>query len=118
MVVFSLKVTLSGWLTFCAGGPGSETDTMKLYVPELVGGPEIAPVVAAIVWGLFVSPKARFPLSRPLWVGVQVVLFGAAVVGLVASGQGVLGSIFGVAVAVNLALVLIWSETGTVTPRA
>jgi hypothetical protein len=77
-----------------------------------------APLVAAVVWGLFVSPKARFPLSRPLWVGVQVVLFGAAVVGLVASGQGVLGLIFGVAVAVNLALVLIWSETGTVTTRA
>jgi hypothetical protein len=74
----------------------------------------LAPLVAAVVWGLFVSPKARFPLSRPLWVGVQVVLFGAAVAGLVASGQGVLGSIFGVAVAVNLALVLLWSETGTV----
>ena len=78
----------------------------------------LAPLVAAVVWGLFVSPKARFPLSRPLWVGVQVVLFGAAVVGLVASGHGVLGSIFGVAVAVNLALVLIWSETGTVTTGA
>lgn len=78
----------------------------------------IAPLVAAVVWGLFVSPKARVQLSRPLWVGVQVVLFGAAVAGLVASGQGVLGSIFGVAVAVNLALVLIWSETGTVTTRA
>ena len=76
-----------------------------------------APLVAAVVWGLFVSPKARFPLSRPLWVGVQVVLFGAAVVELVASGQGVLGSIFGIAVAVNLALVLVWSETGTVATR-
>jgi hypothetical protein len=77
----------------------------------------LAPFVAAVVWGLFVSPKARFPLSRPLWVGVQVVLFGAAVTGLVASGQGVLGAIFGVAVTVNLALVLIWSETGTVATR-
>jgi hypothetical protein len=76
-----------------------------------------APLGAAAVWGLFVAPKARFPLSRPLWVGVQVVLFGAAVAGLVASGQGVLGSIFGIAVAVNLALVLIWSETGTVATR-
>jgi cytochrome b len=77
-----------------------------------------APLVAAVVWGLFVSPKARFSLSRPLWVGVQVVLFGAAVAGLVASGQRVLGASFGVAVAVNLVLVLIWSETGTVAARA
>jgi hypothetical protein len=77
----------------------------------------IAPLVAAVVWGLFVSPKARFQLSRPLWVGVQAVLFGAAVAGLVASGQGVLGLTFGVAVAVNLALVVIWSQTGTVATR-
>ncbi len=76
-----------------------------------------APLGAAAVWGLFVAPKARFPLSRPLWVGVQVVLFGAAVAGLVASGQRVLGLIFGIAVAVNLALVLIWSETGTLATR-
>ena len=76
-----------------------------------------APLVAAVVWGLSVSPKARLPLSRSLWVGVQVVLFGAAIAGLVASGQGVLGSIFGLAVAVNLALVLIWSQTGTVATR-
>jgi hypothetical protein len=76
-----------------------------------------APLGAAAVWGLFVAPKARFPLSRPLWVGVQVVLFGAAVAGLVASGQGVLGSIFGIAVAVNLALVLIWSQSGSVATR-
>jgi Protein of unknown function (DUF2568) len=78
----------------------------------------LAPLSAAIVWGLFVSPKARFPLSRPLWVGVQVVLFGAAVAGLMASGQDVLGEIFAVAVAVNLALVLIWSRTGTVATRS
>jgi hypothetical protein len=77
----------------------------------------VAPLLTALVWGLFVSPKARFPLSRPLWVCVQVVLFGAAVAGLVAAGQGVLGAIFGVAVAVNLALVLIWSEAGTVATR-
>ena len=30
-----------------------------------------APLIAAIVWGAFVSPKAAIPLSAPLWILVQ-----------------------------------------------
>jgi hypothetical protein len=74
-----------------------------------------APLVAAFVWGVFVSPKARFPLSPPLWVAVQVVLFGAAVGGLIATDNVLLGVIFGIAVAVNLALVLFWHQYDTDT---
>jgi hypothetical protein len=36
-------------LAVCAGEPESVTLAVKLNVPELVGVPEIAPVVAAIV---------------------------------------------------------------------
>jgi hypothetical protein len=75
----------------------------------------VAPVVAAIVWGLFVSPKARYPLSRTPWITVQFVLFGAAVVGLIVAGSVVLGTVFAVAVVVNLALVLFWHQHDTVT---
>jgi hypothetical protein len=74
-----------------------------------------APLVAAIIWGLFVSPKARFPLARPPWVAVQVVLFGVAVGGLIATENAVLGGVFGAVVAVNLALVLIWHQDDTDT---
>jgi Protein of unknown function (DUF2568) len=75
----------------------------------------VFPVVAAVVWGMFVSPKARYPLSLAWWIAVQVVLFGAAVVGLIAAGSLVLGIVFGVACVVNLALVLIWHQRDTVT---
>lgn len=75
----------------------------------------LAPLVAAIVWGLFVSPKARFPVSLVLWLAVQAVLFGTAVVGLIAVGSVVLGLVFGLAVLVNLALVLFWRQRATVT---
>jgi hypothetical protein len=75
----------------------------------------LAPLVAAIVWGLFVAPKARFPVSLVLWLAVQAVLFGAAVVGLIAVGSVVLGLVFGLAVLVNLALVLFWRQRATVT---
>ena len=75
----------------------------------------VAPIAVAVVWGLFVSPKARFPLSRTLWIAVQLVLFGGAVAGLLAVGHVVLGVLFGVAVVVNLALVLFWHQDDTVT---
>jgi hypothetical protein len=75
----------------------------------------LAPLVAAAVWGLFVSPKARFPVSPALWLGVQAVLFGAAVVGLIVVGSVVLGLVLGVLVVVNLALVLFWRKGDTVT---
>jgi hypothetical protein len=75
----------------------------------------VAPVAAAVVWGLFVSPRARFPLSLPWWVAVQVVLFGAAVAGLLATDNVVLGAVFGIAVAVNLGLVLYWHQRDTDT---
>jgi hypothetical protein len=78
----------------------------------------VAPTAAAVVWGLFVSPKARFALSRPLWIAVQVVLFGAAVAGLIATENAVLGLTFGAAVAINLALVLFWHQDDTDTTHA
>jgi uncharacterized protein DUF2568 len=80
-----------------------------------VGLAVAAPVAAAVVWGLFVSPKARVPLPTVAWIAVQVVLFGAAVLGLVLAGNVVLGVLFGIAVAVNLALVLFWGRADTVT---
>ena len=74
----------------------------------------LAPGVAAVIWGLFVSPKARFPLPLGWWVGVQIVLFGAAVAGLIAVGSALLGIVFGIAFAANLALVLFWHQRDTV----
>jgi Protein of unknown function (DUF2568) len=80
-----------------------------------VVGAILAPLAVAVVWGLFVSPKARVRLSRPLWIAVQVVLFGGAVAGLLAVDHAVLGVLFAVAVAVNLALVLLWHQDDTDT---
>jgi hypothetical protein len=74
-----------------------------------------APLVAAVVWGVFVSPKARIPLPTDAWLAVQVILFGAAVVGLVLAGNALLGVLLAIAVAVNLALVLFWGRPDTVT---
>src|SRR5204863_7274551 len=47
----------------------------------------LAPLAAAVVWGVFVSPKARLPPGTAAWIGIQLVLFGAASAGLVPSGS-------------------------------
>ncbi len=75
----------------------------------------VLPVVAAVLWGLFVAPRAPFRLPLSSWLGVQIVLFGGAVVGLVAVGNRSLGIVFGVVVAANLALVLFWHQRDTVS---
>lgn len=70
----------------------------------------VAPLAAAVAWGIFVSPKARVQLTTPAWVGLQAVLFGAAVAGLVHAGQLTPGIALGVAAAINTALVLAWGR--------
>ena len=44
-----------------------------------------APTVAAVVWGLFISPKATVKVPMPVWIGLQVVIFGAATLALAAA---------------------------------
>ena len=74
----------------------------------------VLPLAAAALWGLFVAPRARFPLPLGAWIGVQVALFGGAVAALIAVGSALLGILFGVVVAANLALVLFWHQRDTV----
>ena len=55
-----------------------------------------APVVAAIVWGLFVAPRARVPVPASVRVAVELVLYTAAAAGLAAAGQPVAAVVLGV----------------------
>ena len=46
-----------------------------------------APIVAAVLWGMFVAPKAARPLHDPAKLLVELVVFGAAAAGLFVAGQ-------------------------------
>ena len=63
-----------------------------------------APVLAAVVWGMFGSPKAPFHLRGARRLVLEVVFFGSATAALFASRQPVLGAVFAVTVVVNVAL--------------
>lgn len=69
-----------------------------------------APLTAAVAWGLFVAPRSpRFaPLAGRLVV--ELLVFGAAVLALSATGRPALAAALGVAAAVNSLLVHLWRQ--------
>jgi hypothetical protein len=65
------------------------------------------PTVVAIVWGAFIAPKARFDVSRPVWYGLQVVIFGGASLALASAWSPAAGIVFALVVAANLAVLFV-----------
>jgi hypothetical protein len=69
-----------------------------------------APLLAAVVWGVFVSPKAARRLDDPVRLALELVLFAAGTAALAASGHAVLAVAFAVAVVANEALLFVWDQ--------
>jgi hypothetical protein len=53
------------------------------------------PIVAATLWGVFLSPKARLPLRGTPRVLAELAYFGAATAALADAGLTILAAIFG-----------------------
>jgi hypothetical protein len=62
------------------------------------------PLVVAVFWGLFVSPKARFSTGRIGQVGLGLIVFLAAAVALGVRGHSALGVTFAAIAVVSSAL--------------
>lgn len=69
-----------------------------------------APLVAAVVWGLFIAPRATVNVSNTVWIVLQILVFGSAVAALVAAGISTLAIVFAAALAVNAALMIVWKQ--------
>ena len=63
-----------------------------------------APALMVVVWGRYMSPKAPHRVDDPVRIVLEVVIFGAAVAALFASGETTLGAAMAAAVALHLAL--------------
>ena len=59
----------------------------------------IAVLVVAVVWGLLLSPKARFDVGASAHLGIEAILFLGAGAGLIALGHGPAG----------IGLILVWA---------
>jgi hypothetical protein len=65
------------------------------------------PLVTAVVWGLVLSPRARFKPPTATKLVLKAIVFGAATAAIIASGGLVLGIVFAVIVVANTALIRI-----------
>ena len=52
------------------------------------------PLLAAVVWGRFVAPKASHPTVDPARLGLEVLVFGSGVAALFGSGRALLGLVY------------------------
>ncbi len=71
-----------------------------------------APLVAAVVWGLFVAPKARYKISLAGQLAVKALVFGAATWALVDLRMPILAALFALVVIVNTAAASVWRRRG------
>ena len=67
-----------------------------------------APLMAAVVWVLFIAPRATYAVPLSVWLVLQLILFGLALAGLVATGHPGLAALFAGALVVNGALLYLW----------
>jgi hypothetical protein len=68
------------------------------------------PILIAAVWGLFVAPKAIYPLSGASHVAISLLLLSAGAVALFAAGKANLGWVYLIVLAVNQILLLVWKQ--------
>ncbi len=95
-MVKSANLALRFLLELCALGAlgywGFKTG--NAMISKIVSGVG-APLVAAIVWGTFVSPQAPVQLPGLVVLILQVLVLGLAAAGLLATGHRTLALVFG-----------------------
>jgi quinol-cytochrome oxidoreductase complex cytochrome b subunit len=69
-----------------------------------------APLLAALVWGTFVAPHAAVPVSAPLRLVLELVVFGSAAAALYAAGRPALAGSFALTVVINRVLMHLWGQ--------
>ncbi len=108
-LVFVLELCMLAALAYWGFNTGSGT---LIHIVLGIG----APLIAAVVWGLFVAPRAVKPVSPLVRLALRLLVFGSAVLGLAVAGQPSLAAIFAILVAINLILVRVWSQSPDMNP--
>jgi hypothetical protein len=89
-----IALTALGWWGLRTGGPAA-------HVVLGVG----APLLAAVIWGLFAAPRARMRLPLAGVLAVKVLVYAAATAALSGVGHPALAMAFAVMAAASTALV-------------
>lgn len=68
------------------------------------------PLLAAVIWGLFLAPKSVVALDAGTKMGGKAILFAIAVLLLYYAGRTTLATWFAIVTAVNILLILYWKQ--------
>jgi hypothetical protein len=68
------------------------------------------PLLVAVLWGLFLAPKATHPLTGMSHLALEIFLFGAGAFALFAVGRADLGFAYAAVLVVNKVLMLAWKQ--------
>lgn len=69
-----------------------------------------APLLAAVVWGMFVAPKASIPVAAATRLVLELVIFGAAALALWAAGRPGLAGAFTLIAVISRVLMTVWRQ--------
>lgn len=89
------------------------SDNLPLRIVVGVG----APLLAAVLWGIFMAPLSKRRLTGAAYLVLKFVLFGLAAIALAAAGHGTLAVVFAVVAVINQVLLIVWKQE-TVQPTA
>jgi len=69
-----------------------------------------APLLAAVVWGTFVAPRAPVEVPGPVRLALELAVFGSAAAALYAAGRPSVAGALAVTYAVNRVLMAVWNQ--------
>ena len=69
-----------------------------------------APILAAVVWGIWMAPRASRRLQEPLHLIAELIIFGLAITALFAARQSQLALIFALVYIINVVLRYAWRQ--------
>lgn len=69
-----------------------------------------APLLIAVVWGMFGAPKASYHLSGLRLLALEVIVFGSGVAAMVATRNSTLAWMLAVVLIVNRGLMFVWKQ--------
>lgn len=68
------------------------------------------PLLVAVLWGMFLAPKATQPLRGASFLTLELILFALGFFALFAAGKPTLAWIYIIVLIVNKTLILIWKQ--------
>ena len=103
----ALRFVLELWAHAALGYWGAKVGDRSF---AKIGLANSAPLLAAVAWVLFVAPNATLDSGPVVRLVVELLVFGAAVAGLVSLGRTGLGMGLAVVYALNRVLMAVWDQ--------